>query len=90
MGRTARAGKTGTAITLCEEKQSKSFLKMLKDGNITGAVENDVTENQLDEYREAYESSLENVKEQLQQEKTSNLNPNSKQQKKNKFFRKKK
>jgi len=90
VGRTARAGKTGTAITLCEEKQSKSFLKMLKDGNITGAVENDVTENQLDEYREAYESSLENVKEQLQQEKTSNLNPNNKQQKKNKFFRKKK
>merc|ERR1712098_923720 len=88
VGRTARAGKSGTAITLCEEKQSKSFLKMLKDGSITGAEEHEVTESQLDEYREAYESSLENVKEQLQQEK--NVNLNNKQQKKSKFFRKKK
>ena len=39
MGRTARAGKEGVAVSLCEEKQVKNFLEMVKDAGIEGVEE---------------------------------------------------
>ena len=90
VGRTARAGKAGTAVTLCEEKQVKSFLKMLKDGDISGAQERAVTSEQLQQHRPQYEQSLEAVREQLQREKSEGAARNNGKQKKSKFFKKKK
>ena len=90
VGRTARAGKAGTAVTLCEEKQVKSFLKMLKEGDISGAQERAVTSEQLQQHRPQYEQSLEAVMEQLQREKSEGAARNNGKQKKSKFFKKKK
>ena len=82
VGRTARAGKAGTAVTLCEEKQVKSFLKMLKEGDISGAQERAVTSEQLQQHRPQYEQSLEAVREQLQREKSEGAARNNGKQKK--------
>ena len=84
VGRTARAGKAGTAVTLCEEKQVKSFLKMLKEGDISGAQERAVTSEQLQQHRPQYEQSLEAVREQLQREKSEGADRNNGKQKKSK------
>ena len=84
VGRTARAGKAGTAVTLCEEKQVKSFLKMLKEGDISGAQERAVTSEQLQQHRPQYEQSLEAVREQLQREKSEGAARNNGKQKKSK------
>jgi len=89
VGRTARAGKEGTAVTLCEENQVKQFQKMLKDSSIAGVQEFPVSSQDLEKYSDKYAESLDKVKEQLQQE-VSNPVKNGDQQKKNKFFRKKK
>ena len=90
VGRTARAGKTVTAVTLCEKKQVKSFLKMLKEDDISGAQERAVTSEQLEQHRPQYEQSLEAVREQLQREKSEGAARNNGKQKKSKFFKKKK
>ena len=79
VGRTARAG---MAVTLCEEKQVKSFLKMLKEGDISGAQERAVTSEQLQQHRPQYEQSLEAVMEQLQREKSEGAARNNGKQKK--------
>ena len=89
VGRTARAGKEGTAVTLCEENRVKQFQKMLKDSSIAGVQEFPVSSQDLEKYSDKYAESLDKVKEQLQQE-VSNPVKNGDQQKKNKFFRKKK
>lgn len=89
VGRTARAGKVGTAVTLCEENQVKQFQKMLKDSSITGVQELPVSSQDLEIYSDRYKESLDKVKELLQQE-ASNPVKNGDHQKKNKFFRKKK
>ena len=78
------------AVTLCEEKQVKSFLKMLKEGDISGAQERAVTSEQLQQLRPQYEQSLEAVREQLQREKSEGASRNIGKQKKSKFFKKKK
>ena len=67
VGRTARAG---MAVTLCEKMQVKSFLKMLKEGDISGTQERAVTSEKLQQHRPQYEQSLEAVREQLQREKS--------------------
>ena len=90
VGRTARAGKAGTAFTLCDAKQAKPFLKMLRDGNVTGCEERVITSDHLDPLREDYEKSLDKVKEQLQQEKVDQSARSNDKQKKSNFFRKKK
>ena len=90
VGRTARAGRPGTAYTLCDEKQAKPFLKMLRDGNVTGCEEKSITSDHLDPLREDYKKSLEKVQEQLHQEKVDQSARSSDKQKNNKFFRKKK
>merc|ERR1711936_251553 len=69
VGRTARAGKAGTAITLSEEKQVKSFLKMVREGGVNGLVQASVGEEELDELREDYKASLEKTKLELEEEK---------------------
>ena len=60
VGRTARAG---MAVTLCEKMQVKSFLKMLKEGDISGTQERAVTSEKLQQHRPQYEQSLEAVRE---------------------------
>ena len=67
-GRTARAGKPGRSITLCEEKQVKNFLNMLKKGNILDIEELNVPGEDLDKNRKLYTDSLEQVKAQLSEE----------------------
>ena len=90
VGRTARAGKAGTAFTLCDEKQAKPFLKMLRDANVTGCEEKTISSEHLDPLRDEYEKSLVTVKERLQQEKVDQSSRSNDKQKKSKFFRKKK
>ena len=68
VGRTARAGKAGLAVTLCEGKQEKSFLKMLKDSSITGIEELKINEED-EEAKQSYQEALEKVKERLTAEK---------------------
>ena len=69
VGRTARAGKEGTAISLCEEKQVKNFIKMLKDAGIEGVEEFKISEEKLESWRDEYVQCLDSVKNQLQEEK---------------------
>ena len=92
-GRTARAGNDGRSVTMCEDKQVKSFLKMLKEGNILDIEELKVDTGDLETYREDYKLSLEKVKEQLHAEKSGGSNNSDhskngnkkKQKRKNKF-----
>ena len=79
VGRTARAG---MAVTLCEKMQVKSFLKMLKEGDISGTQERAVTSEKLQQHRPQYEQSLEAVMEQLQREKSEGAARNNGKQKK--------
>ena len=66
LGRTGRLGKeAGSAVT-----KVKSFLKMLKDGDISGTQERAVTSEKLQQNGLQYEQSLEAVREQLQREKS--------------------
>jgi len=69
VGRTARAGKEGVAVTLCEEKQVKNFLKMIKEAGIEGVEELVVSKESLKSWSESYVECMEVVKDQLQQEK---------------------
>jgi len=69
VGRTARAGKAGTAVTLSEEKQVKNFLKMMREGGVNGVTKADVGEEELEELREEYKVSLEKTKLELEEEK---------------------
>jgi len=69
VGRTARAGKAGTAVTLSEEKQVKNFLKMMREGGVNGVTKADVREEELEELREEYKVSLEKTKLELEEEK---------------------
>jgi len=69
VGRTARAGKEGTAISLCEEKQVKNFIKMLKDAGIEGVEELKIPDDKLESWKDEYVQCLDSVKNQLQEEK---------------------
>ena len=69
VGRTARAGKEGTAISLCEEKQVKNFVKMLKDAGIEGVEEFKISEEKLESWKDEYVQCLDSVKIKLQEEK---------------------
>merc|ERR1711962_840490 len=69
IGRTARAGKVGTAVTLSEEKQVKNFLKMTREGGVNGLAKAEVLDEELDGLREEYKASLEKTKLDLEEEK---------------------
>lgn len=69
VGRTARAGREGVAISLCEEKQVKNFLKMFKDAGIDGVKSMSVAQENLEFCSDKFAQCLEVVKEQLQKEK---------------------
>jgi len=69
VGRTARAGKVGTAVTLSEEKQVKNFLKMTREGGVNGLAKAEVLDEELDGLREEYKASLEKTKLDLEEEK---------------------
>ena len=69
VGRTARAGQQGVAVTLCVEKQVRNFLKMVKDAGIEGVEELSVSKEVLESWSDTYAECLEVVKEQLQKEK---------------------
>jgi len=84
VGRTARAGKEGTAISLCEEKQVKNFLKMVKDAGIEGLEELKIPEEKLECWKDEYNQCLENVKNQLQKEKDGKQEAKREIHKKNK------
>ena len=60
----------------------KSFLKMLKDGDISGTQERAVTSEKLQQNGLQYEQSLEAVREQLQREKSEGAARNNGKQKK--------
>ena len=83
VGRTARAGRSGLAVTLCEGKQEKNFLKMLKDSSITGIEELKITEED-GELRQSYQEALEKVKERLTAEKAERGTASDKNQRKKK------
>ena len=83
VGRTARAGRSGLAVTLCEGKQEKNFLKMLKDSSITGIEELKITEED-GEVRQSYQEALEKVKERLTAEKAERGIGSDKNQRKKK------
>ena len=67
VGRTARAGRAGTAVTLVEERQGKAFTKMLRDGGVQGVEMEEVGE--VEEARLLYTKSLEKTKVDLEEEK---------------------
>ena len=69
MGRTARAGKEGVAVSLCEEKQVKNFLKMVKDAGIEGVEELSNSDEKLESLGDKFAECLEVVKEMLEKEK---------------------
>ena len=69
VGRTARAGKEGVAVSLCEEKQVKNFLKMVKDAGIEGVEELSISEEKLESWSDKFAECLEVVKDLLQKEK---------------------
>merc|ERR1712183_909287 len=69
VGRTARAGKEGTAISLCVEKQVKNFIKMLKEAGIEGVEEFKIPDDKLESWKDEYVQCLDSVKNQLQEEK---------------------
>ena len=83
VGRTARAGKAGIAVTLCEGKQEKNFLKMLKDSSITGIEELKITDED-EKVKQSYQEALEKVKEKLTAEKAERGAGRDKRKKKNK------
>jgi len=61
VGRTARAGAEGTALTICDLSQAKAFSKMMKEAKL-GEVELIDLGEGLDEKREAYSEALEATK----------------------------
>jgi len=69
VGRTARAGKEGVAISICEEKQVKNFLKMVKDAGIEGVEEFKFGNGKLESWKDKYDECLDVVKDLLQKEK---------------------
>jgi len=81
VGRTARAGKTGTAVTLLEPKQVKQFSKMLKTCGKDGMEFLEVSEKDLEERNEAYLASVEAVKLLLEEEKKAKSKSGNKSEK---------
>ena len=69
MGRTARAGKSGTAVTLLEPKQVKHFARMLKSCGKHEMEFLEVGDTDLEDGNEAYLAAVEAVKVLLENEK---------------------
>ena len=66
VGRNARAGKEGVAVSLCEEKQVKNFLKMVKDAGIEGVHELRISDEKLEFWGVKFTECLEVVTNVLQ------------------------
>ncbi|XP_013775579.1 ATP-dependent RNA helicase DDX51-like [Limulus polyphemus] len=58
VGRTARAGREGTAITLLQKKEVRNFQKMLKSAGKERVPELEVCQTDLESYRENYRAAL--------------------------------
>ncbi|KAF8766582.1 ATP-dependent RNA helicase DDX51 like protein [Argiope bruennichi] len=58
IGRTARAGKKGTALTLLTEVESSSFKKMLKSAGMPVPMHIDVANEDLEVYVESFKNAL--------------------------------
>jgi len=69
VGRTARAGKSGTAVTLLEPKQVKHFARMLKSCGKHEMEFLEVGDTDLEDGNEAYLAAVEAVKVLLENEK---------------------
>ena len=55
VGRTARAGRPGTGVTLVEKSEAKRFKQLLREAGKTGVADETVDEDQLD--LQAYEAA---------------------------------
>ena len=55
VGRTARAGRPGTGVTLVEKSEAKRFKQLLREAGKTGVADETVDEDQLD--LKAYEAA---------------------------------
>jgi len=81
VGRTARAGKTGTAITLYEPIQGKSLKRMLDEGGVNGVQEYQMEDTELESGLTEFNAALEQTKRDLQMERdTARTSKNKKQQ----------
>lgn len=69
VGRTARAGKVGTAITMLQNKEFYHFKKMTKDAGKTGIKELKIPGDDLQPIVPAFQSALEELQQVLQAEK---------------------
>lgn len=64
VGRTARAGKQGTAYSIVETKQLTAFKDMLRKGGHLDRVQLvRITKKKLDDHTATYEDALANLKE---------------------------
>ena len=61
VGRTARAGSKGTALTICTHSQAKAFGKMVKEAKLGEVEQIDLSAN-IEEKRKLYEEALETTK----------------------------
>jgi ATP-dependent RNA helicase DDX51/DBP6 len=68
IGRTARAGKPGTAITLVQNKQLRRFKDTMWSGGIDNMEEKTVDDDDLSVYEERYKQALGKLKDVLQEE----------------------
>ena len=83
IGRTARAGKLGSAITMIEKKKIGSFKSMLKEaGKSTDIMEENVAISEKD--KQSYQRALEKTKDSIEAELQKNKKPSKNQQKKKK------
>ena len=59
VGRTARAGRPGTGVTLVEKSEAKRFKQLLREAGKTGVADETVDEDQLD--LKAYDAAKQQV-----------------------------
>jgi len=68
IGRTARAGRPGTAITLVQSKQMKRFMNTMWSGGIDSIEQKSVTQHDLSQYEDRYQQALAKLKTVTQEE----------------------
>ncbi|XP_023931272.1 DEAD-box ATP-dependent RNA helicase 1-like [Lingula anatina] len=69
VGRTARAGKVGTAVSLCEKKEIFHFKKMIKEAGKTSVSEMKLRKSDYKALVEPYKNALAELQEILKKEK---------------------
>ncbi|KAK2719685.1 ATP-dependent RNA helicase DDX51-like [Artemia franciscana] len=71
VGRTARAGKPGTAVTILLENQLSSFETLMAAVKNTNVLQVHIEQNELFPYEEEFKTALEEVRNQLTEEEES-------------------